>query len=408
MEHKANIAIVGGGIGGLAAALALHQRGFRCTVYEQAAELTGVGGGLNLSPNALKTFRMLGVEEEVIAAGFQDEFQSLRNGETGALMARQSRREGVMKKYGAPFLTVHRADVQDVLRKHLPDGILQLGKNCVSVENTENNARVTFTDGSTVEADAVIGADGIHSAVRDSVFGVQPPRFTGCICFRGLVPVSAVEGIPEAKDMTAWWGPAGHVVHYRVRGGDQVNFVAHRDSDAWTGESWTQECSRQEVLDSFAGWNPDLLKLIALGDRHYKWALYDREPLKQWGRGRITLLGDAVHPMLPYLGQGAAMALEDACILARLLGQSSGDIENALRRYEDIRRPRTMQVVLASRARATQYHLKSPLARMWRDVKLALRSRFGRDKTTLQADWVYHYDVTAAPLDRPSGLDSAE
>ncbi|MGE3248464.1 MAG: FAD-dependent monooxygenase, partial [Beijerinckiaceae bacterium] len=232
------IAIVGGGIGGLAVALALHQRGFRCDVYEQTPSLTDVGGGLNLSPNALKTFRMLDVEEEVIAAGFQDETQTVRNGETAAILAQQSRRDGVMDKYGAGFLTVHRADVQNILRARIPPERLHLGKSCVRLENMPETVRLTFADGSSVEADMAIGADGIHSAVRESLFGKQPPQFTGCMCFRGLVPVEEADNISGARDMTAWWGPHGHVIHYRVRGGSMINFVAHFACDDWAEEAW--------------------------------------------------------------------------------------------------------------------------------------------------------------------------
>ncbi len=399
MTQAGHIAIIGGGIGGLAAALALRQRGFDCSVYEQAPQLSEIGAGLNLSPNALKAFRMLGVEDEVITAGYQDEFQTTRNGQTGAIMAQQPRRAGVLEKYGASFLTVHRADVQNILRNRLPAEVLHLGKACTRVENTGSGARVTFADGSVIDAGIVIGADGIHSSVRDSLFGKQPPRFTGCICFRGLVPLDQVKHIPHATEMTGWWGPSGHVVQYRVRGGDLVNLVAHFDSDAWTEESWTRECSKEEILQTFKGWNDNLLQLIALGEKHYKWALYDRDPLDVWGRDSVTLLGDAVHPMLPYLGQGAAMALEDACILARALDANRDDAHAGLRLYEEVRRPRTTRVVLASRARAREYHLSSAFARMWRDLKMAIRIRFGTDKSTLRADWVYQYDAAQVALD---------
>jgi salicylate hydroxylase len=237
MQRKSKIAIIGGGIGGLAAAIALRQRSFECDIYEQAARMNDIGAGLNLSPNALKAFRALGVEEDMIAVGCRDELQHARNWKTGAVTAQQSRLEGVVETYGASFLTIHRADVQNVLLSRIPAEHLHLGKSCVSVVNMADGVQISFADGSIVEADCVIGADGIHSAVRDSLFGKQPPHFTDCICYRGLVPYDAAKHIIGVNNLNAWWGPHGHVVYYRVRGGDWVNFVAHYDSDAWTEES---------------------------------------------------------------------------------------------------------------------------------------------------------------------------
>lgn len=399
MNRKPKVAVIGGGIGGLATAIALQQRGMECDVYEQADAFSDIGAGLNLSPNALLAFRMLGVEEQMVVAGFQDDYQYVRNWQSGAVTAQQSRKDGVLEKYGAPFLTIHRADVQSILLQKIPERNLHTGLACVSVENTSAGAAAILSNDNAIEADIVMGADGIHSAVRDSLFGAQPPKFTGCICYRGMAPYEALAHLPAAQGLNAWWGPSGHVVYYRVRKGTLVNFVAHYDSKAWTEESWTHECEREEVLNAFAGWNKNLLELFGYSERYYKWALYDRDPLPQWGRGRISLLGDSVHPMLPYLGQGAAMALEDACILARVLEQYGENAEAALRRYEAIRAPRTAHAQLASRERARQNHLTSPLARMWRDAGVAFRSRFGKDKSTLRADWVYRHNVADTSLD---------
>lgn len=398
--QRAKIAIIGGGIGGLAAALALHRAGIDVEVYEQASRITEIGAGLNLSPNALLALRMLDVEDEAIAAGYRDDEQLTRHFASGAVMSRQPRDEMSAAQYGAGYLTIHRADMQAILLRHLPAERVYLAKSCVNVENVAGGAIARFADGTSVQANAIIGADGIHSKVREALFGPQPPRFTGCVCWRGLVAVDAIADIPQFRNMAAWWGPSGHVVHYLVRRGEMVNFVAHYDSENWTDESWTQECSRDELLEAFKGWNEDLLKLFALSERYYKWALYDRDPLPQWGKGAITLLGDAAHPMLPYLGQGAAMAMEDGCILARIIQQET-NVEAALRLYESLRQSRTAQVQLASRARAKEYHLKSPFERWWRNAKLALRRRFGADRTTLRAGWVYDYDVAKILLERP-------
>jgi salicylate hydroxylase len=190
-----------------------------------------------------------------------------------------------------------------------------------------------------------------------------------------------------------WMGPHGHVVHYPVRRGELVNIVAHVDSDAWTEESWTRECDVAELMTTYAGWHRDLLRLYPCSERWYKWALYDRDPLQRWSKGRITLLGDAAHAMLPYLGQGAAMAIEDACVLAAAIARHADDPAHALLVYERLRLERTRAAVLGSRARARENHLASPWARLRRDVKFALRERFGGDRTVFQAGWLYSYDV---------------
>jgi salicylate hydroxylase len=282
-----------------------------------------------------------------------------------------------------------------VLSHALSEDRICLGKSCIGVTTEAASARARFADGSEIEADVIVGADGIHSVVRASLFGPDAPHFTGCVCWRGLVPVAAVPRELATDELAAWWGPHGHVVHYPVRRGALVNFVAHYDSEGWTEESWTQECERQELIDTYTGWNDALLRLFASSERYYKWALYDRDPLDRWSAGRATLLGDAAHPMLPYLGQGACMAIEDGCILAMLLSRTPDDPVGALKRYEQLRMPRTRRAQLGSRARAKENHLASPWARLRRDVRLALRNRFASDKTALQAEWLYSYDVAS-------------
>ena len=398
MARKLKVAIVGGGIGGIAAALALQRAGIEAEVYEQASRLGEIGAGLNLSPNALKAFRMLGFEQEAIAAGWQDENQSTRSWRTAFPISQQPRRN-TTNLYGAAYLTMHRADLQNMMLERVKGNTLHTGKACVEAGNTDEGAYAKFVDGDSIEADLIIGADGIRSVVRDSLFGSQPPHFTGCVCWRGLVPIEAVANIPYVKDLAAWWGPHGHVVHYRVRRGELVNFVAHYDSDAWTEESWTRECTRDELISTFTGWNSALLRLFELSEHYYKWALYDRDPLPQWSKGQVTLLGDAAHPMLPYLGQGAASAIEDACILARVLARGDAPVPQMLQRYEALRKPRTTRMQLGSRERAKENHLTSPVSRMMRDAKVAFRSRFGADRSIFKAAWIYEYDPATAAID---------
>jgi salicylate hydroxylase len=390
------VAIIGAGIGGLAAALALRRRGIEVAVHERAPALSEIGAGLNLSPNALKAFRALGIEDAAAAVGYQADYQVIRSWRSGRVLTRLQRSGSIAERFGAAFLTIHRADLQAIFRDALPDGALQLDRTCTGVEAGEDGAVARFATGSEIEADIVIGADGIHSVVRDALFGAIAPHFTGCVCWRGMVPRDALPDGFDAADMASWWGPHGHIVHYPVRRGELVNFVAHHDSDGWTGESWTHECDRAELMDTYARWHASLLRLIAASERYYKWALFDRDPLDQWGKGRISLLGDAAHPMLPYLGQGAGMAVEDGCVLAEMIAGMPDDPAGALRAYERLRMPRTRRAQLGSRHRAKENHLASPLARLRRDALLAWRYRFGRDNTPNRAAWIYDYDVATA------------
>ena len=394
MTARPKIVVIGGGLGGAAAALALHRRGFEVQIYEKSAELGEIGAGLNLSPNAIKAFRYLGIEESAVKTGFQAREQLIRSYRSGRIIARPRRAGDIVGRYGATFLTMHRADLLNMLVAALPDTIFHTDAECVGVEQRDNGAVAIFADGKSVEADVIIGADGIHSVVRDSLFGETAPRFTGCICWRGLVPGDALPDPSFARQMIAWWGPHGHIVHYPVRReGELVNFVAHYDSEEWTEESWTHECDRSEIMETYARWNPDLLGLIQSSEKYYKWALYDRDPLERWTIGRITLLGDSAHPMLPYLGQGACMAIEDGCVLAEAIARTPDGIELALANYEFARKPRTTRAQLGSRVRARENHLVSPFARFRRDVRIAWNSRFGADSSAGQAAAFYDYDV---------------
>jgi salicylate hydroxylase len=385
------ISIVGGGIGGLSAALALHRRGLEVTVFEQSPNLGEIGAGIGLGPNAVKAFRALGIESDVIAIGSTAEWQIMRNGRDGRIISRQPV-AATTAKFGAPHLTVHRAELLNILIRSLPDRCIRTAARCVAVIPRRDSAVARFADGCEIESDIVVGADGIHSAVRASLFGPEAPRFTGCMCYRGLIPAADVPASINMKDMLLWMGPHGHIVHYPVKSGDLLNVVAHYDSDAWTEESWTRKCDQSELIAKYGSWHASLLQLIQSNTSWYKWALYDREPLDRWSAGRATLLGDSAHAMLPYLGQGAAMAIEDGCVLASCLG-ASDDVAEALGTYEQLRKPRTRRTVLASRQRAKENHLTSPWARLKRDIKIALRNRFAKDKTVFQGEWLYAYDV---------------
>jgi salicylate hydroxylase len=392
MTRTPRVVIIGGGIGGLAAALALDRRGAEVIVCEQSSGTSDIGAGLHLSPNALKALRALGVEDAVIAAGSEADFLTIRNWKSGRVVSRM-RPGSFREQFGAPNVTVHRADLLGVLRAALTGAEIRFGARCEGVEPCGRGALARFADGAEIEADIIVGADGIHSVVRNSVCGLDAPRFTGCICWRGMAKADAVPRDIAIEGGTMWMGPHAHVVHYPVRRGELINIVAHVDSRAWTEESWTRECDVSEVTTTYAGWHSDLLRLFPCSARWYKWALYDREPAPRWSKGRITLLGDSAHAMLPYLGQGGAMAIEDGCVLAAAVARHADDLDTALLAYERIRAPRARAAVLGSRARARENHLVSRWAQLKRDAKFAFRRRFSRDKTAFQSAWLYSYDV---------------
>ena len=392
MPRTPRVLVIGGGIGGLAAALALERQRAEVIVCEQSPKLSEIGAGIGLAPNAIKALRALGLEDKINAAAYASEFAVIRSWRDGREISR-SYQGDYREKFGAPSVTIHRADLLGILADGLRSADIRLGLRCVAVAPRANGAVARFADGSEIEADLVVGADGIHSKVRESLFGADAPRFTGCICFRGMAPAETVPRDINTANVTLWMGPRGHVVHYLVRRGELLNIVAHIDSDAWTEESWTRECDAAEVMTTYARWNSALTRVFPTSARWYKWALYDRDPPERWSKGRATLLGDSAHAMLPYLGQGAAMAIEDGCVLAGAIARSADDLDAALTAYEKLRKPRASEAVLGSRARARENHLTSPLARWRRDLQYAWRKRFGGDQTVFQAGRLYDYDA---------------
>jgi salicylate hydroxylase len=317
-----------------------------------------------------------------------------RNGKTGRAISTTSRQQQATL-FGSAGATVHRADLLDVLAQSVPSDIVTLGARCIEVVPDGGAAVARFKDGTEVAADLIIGADGIHSVVRASLFGPDSPRFTGKICYRSVVRVDDVPGGPPESENAQWLGPHGTIVLYPVRRDELINIVCHYDDEGYRHESWVTECERSEVLERYSGWHESLLRIFSAGDVWYKWALYDRDPIPQWTRGRVTVLGDAAHPMLPYLGQGACQAIEDGCVLAAALEAEPDDPVAALALYERSRRPRASQVVLASRERGVSNHLASPLAAWRRDLSIALRRRFGRDPDGRGTAWIPDYDASS-------------
>ena len=390
------VGIIGGGVGGLALAASLHHRGIGATVFERAAAFAPVGAGIQMTPNAVKVLRALGMLDALRAASFVPQALVGRNWRTGREMFRTPLAGACERLYGAPFLHVHRADLHTILAAGLPEGGTRFSADCVGVDQRGATAVARFADGREHEADLIVGADGIHSPVRAALFGAEAARFTGNMCWRAVVPFDAPPLDIVSPDTSFWMGPRGHVVTYYVSGGRAVNVVAVSETSEWVDESWNMPSSRDELLAGYVGWHRNLQKLFARAETVFKWGLFDRDPMPAWSRGRVTLLGDAAHPMLPFLSQGAAMAIEDSFVLAAALGASGRAVADGLAQYEALRRPRTARVQLESRERGRTYHLASPLALLKRDIAYRVRSLVNPQKSGIQANWVYDHDATAA------------
>lgn len=389
------VGIIGGGIGGVALASVLRQKQIACRVFERAPAFGEIGAGVQMTPNAVKIIRALGLMAQMEAISFTPHAVLGRNWKSGRVMWRTPLMETCQKLYGAPFLHVHRADLHDIFARQLSPDDVVFGARCTGIRHEGDKAVALFEDGSTFKADVIVGADGIHSAVRTALFGQEAARFTGHMCWRAVVPCNGVVDY-VSPDSSFWLGPAAHVVTYYIRRGNAINIVAVSETPHWVDESWTLPSSREELMATFAGWHPNLQRLFSQVGDVFKWGLFDRDPLSAWSKGRVTLLGDAAHPMLPFLSQGAAMAIEDAYVLGNALAAAGA--EKALAFYEAERRPRTARVQLEARKRGETYHLSSRFDVWKRDLSYLVRGLINPQKTGLKADWVYDYDATAVHM----------
>lgn len=387
------IAIVGGGIGGLSAALSLLKAGFDVHVYEQVRELREVGAGLVLSPNASRILYSLGLQDAMERAGDAPLAWRQRRWQDGKTLLLSPMAAADPPRFATPLYTSHRADILGMLAAAIPAERLHLGYRLASLADDGDRVALNFENGATAEAGAVIGADGIHSAVRSLLYGAEHPRFTGCVAWRGLVPAERVAHLGLPKESQLWMGPGKHFVHYPVSGERLVNFVCLVERDAWTKESWTERGDIGDALAAYAGWHPQVVGLIEAVKDIFVWGLFDREPLPRWSRGRVTLLGDACHPMLPFLAQGAAQAIEDGCVLAACLKTGAADIVAALARYEALRRPRTAKIQLIARGNMTRNHLPDGPEQQARDARMLA----GDAEWSIGATaWIYDYDAAKA------------
>jgi len=394
-EREPSVAIVGGGIGGLAVALSLLHAGLDVQVYEQATALGEVGAGIQISPNASRLLHRMGLGPALDRTGVRPVGVHQRRWDDGRTLQWAPMGEAMEAAFGAPYYHFHRADLLHALADALPAERVQLDHRLTSFLDQGDRVELTFANGARAAAGVLVGADGIHSTVRAALFGPEQPRFTGCTAYRGLVPADRLAHLGLEVAAHNWMGPGGHFVHYFVAGGRLMNFVAIKERDTWTRESWTDRGEVAEALAVFQGWHPTVRAIIGAADETFLWALFDRLPLARWSVGRVTLLGDACHAMLPFMAQGAAQAIEDGATLAACLIEIGADgIPAALARYEALRLPRATRLQEMSRANKTRYHLPDGPEQQARDASLAVRG----DRTIPVIGWLYAHDASALPL----------
>jgi salicylate hydroxylase len=374
-----SIGICGGGVGGLTAAIALTRAGHAVTVHEQARAFARIGADVNLTPNAVHALDRLGVGETLRETAARPRFRISRTWDTGEETSRLPMGDEAEKKYGAPQLTIHRGDLLRALEARVPAAAIRLGHQVTAV----SDGTVTFADGTSAGFDVVIGADGIHSTVRTALFGEDRPTFPGLVSYRAVVPRAAVDAA-NLDSFTKWWGPRPdvQVVVFPLTRGEEVFIFATTPQDDWRDESWTLPGDVAELREVYEDFHPEVGALLAAVSSVTKSALYVRDPMPRWSSGHATLIGDAAHPMVPFMAQGACMAIEDAVVLSRALDgvTDPADVPAALRAYEDARRDRTARIQLGS------------LANDWM-------------KGQGNADWVYGYDAWTAPLGAPAAAE---
>ena len=393
MKHKElSIAIIGGGIGGLTAALSLLRAGLDVHVYERSKKLSEVGAGIQVSPNASRILHGFGLADALANMGVKPLAMHQRRWDDGRTLLRTPLAEAMEAAFGFPHYQMHRADLLNTLACALPAERLHIGHRFTALVDHGDYVEATFENGAHISVDALIGADGIHSVVRDVLFGLEKPHFTGCVAYRGLVPASRLTHLELEVTCQVWMGPGKHFVHYYVQNRRLVNWIVAIEQDTWTRESWTDRGEVADALAAHEGWHPQVRGILGAADETFIWALFDRRPMARWSVGRVTLLGDACHAMLPFMAQGAAQAIEDGATLAACLSQATVQtVPDALRRYEALRLPRASRVHGLSEINKTRFHLPDGPAQQARDAEMA---RGTTDFSPKAVAWLYGHDAT--------------
>src|SRR5690349_18756172 len=392
------VLIAGGGIGGLAAAAALLKHGIDVDVYEQAGELREVGAGVQLSANGTRVLYALGIGEELKALSCEAQGKEIRHWASGETWKLFDLGPVSIERYGAPYFTVYRPDLLQVLanavRRAKADA-LHLGARARGFVQEDDSVTLQLESGASARGDVLVGADGVHSRIRQSLFGADRPEFTGVIAWRGVVPMARLPAYMARMVGSNWVGPGGHIVHYPLRAGKLMNFVGALERSDWQVESWSARGTTEELAADFRGWHEDIQALVGEIEAPYKWALMVRPPLEGWSVGRVSLLGDAAHSMLPFLAQGAVMAIEDGYVLARCLAQFD-DVRTALRHYEDGRRERTRRTVEGSAANIHRFH--NPLLADAEEGRKFIDREWASQRVADRYEWLFRYDATSVAL----------
>jgi salicylate hydroxylase len=391
MGSTRRIAIVGAGLGGLAAAIALRRQGFEVDIYEQAPELAEFGAGINISPNSVKFFHAVGLADRLHAVASEPIGLTWRDWGSDTIHNCLPFVD-FEKRYGARYYVVHRSDLHRLLSEALPQDIIHLGKRCTRAETRNGSAGLSFADGDSAEADVVVGCDGIRSAVRASVFGGEGPRYAGTMCWRALAPTDALPKDFHDRHVNQWSGEGGFIISYYIRQDKFINFVCVRQQPGWTEQSWSVPSSVEEMLAAFPLVGDKLRRMMAEATSCSKWGQFTGEHAAQWTRGRVTLLGDSAHAMLATFGQGANMAFEDAYVLSRWLRAKADDADAALAGYEAVRKPRATRVQQLSRTEVRFKRQHSSWERLHRE--LVFMSRYGSTTSGVYR-WIFGYDPVA-------------